>query len=192
MKKLTNIVGVGDAVRLTAAPFKNTEAVVTEVREYNIVVFFELNGDRNWTAAIGEFEILESVPAPAVVIPDALTFSEDGYEDRGIHAMVKRLEDGVYTNKVRYIGSNEATKMTKVDVRAWRDAYNDEAVGLMTLFKHDILVAYGYDKHPVVEFWKGLVDHAWNDSHANGWMEILTTFDNLIDMFKGYDVIKSK
>ena len=184
-------VAVGNTVRLIGKPFDKTEAMVSAVdADGTIGVTFEFAGDlRTWVAKTGEYIVVTNTPAPTVVIPKGLRFDPDGWEDRGFHAIATRIDNGVYKNKVDYLGYQESKLAAKASVRAWRDAYHKESNDLMVLFKNDLLVAYELDNHPAVGFWNKLVDKAWNDGHSDGFGNILHTFDNLMDVFDGYDVV---
>lgn len=77
---------------------------------------------------------------------------------------------GAYDNKLPY--SRE---------KAVQEAYNQEEVRLVELFRADIETEYGMVGHPKASL---LFSKAWERGHSGGFCEIAIVYDDLVELIK--------
>ena len=68
-----------------------------------------------------------------------------------------------------------------VGLRATRNAYNDDVRRLEKEFKAALEDDNGMTGHPKADI---LFSKAWDHGHANGYAEVITCYDDLIDLVK--------
>lgn len=129
------------------------------------------------TLPFAKGEYLREVPTFTYTLPSALTEGQ-GYNAQSV--IEERIAADMYGTSISTAGYEGAL------YKIARDAYYAEARAREELFKRDLLTAYAlpFDK----KFVERMYEKAWARGHDNGFYEILSEFDKLVDFLDGYDV----
>lgn len=182
---------VGDWARLNQYFNKQEGEIIRVGKDGNVVVKFELGGEkREWLAAVGEFTLIADVPVPAIKPIEPFVYPERSMGLVGLSAITDRIERKVYINQLPFYTSDDKKYMTTDSIRAWRDAYTKEEYAVYAQFKADVLAAYNTIDAGNMEFWSKMYEKAWSNGHSEGLLRVAQEFDEFMDMFFGFKVVK--
>lgn len=183
---------IGDWVRLNKFFDKQEAEIIRVGKNDNVTVKFTVDDEeREWLAHVGEYILIADVPVPEIVIPEGYVYpAEHAYSLIGFSAIADRIEHKVYSNKLPYMSMDDKKYMTTDSIRAWRDAHSREESMIYRLFESDIMAAYNAINEDNKAFWSKVYNKAWEDHHSEGLLQIAQGFDEMMDMFFGFKVVK--
>lgn len=95
----------------------------------------------------------------------------------------QKIWGGDYDSQVYFPTFNDVNSgvVTQEEARVQRNKHREDAERLVEAFKADLLAEHELTDHPKADL---VFNKAWSSGHANGLIEVLYDFEDLVELVK--------